>query len=182
MFIGSLLALALAAASPEAPTSSGAPADDYGFVAWCHGALSGHMEMRELVREELDALSPGPPDDDILQRAAGEEYLELYTRALRAAENASPTTLQNQARTASARGYAMWSEAKTADPRNRMWAYLMWELPGQCEVAATRLEERSSLFGEALRPMNGDAGAVRPLAATEGGSPAAPVEGLRGPQ
>lgn len=164
MLTGSLLALALAAAQPapadaagatDPEVPAGAPADDYGLVAWCQGALTGHMEMRELVKPELEALSPGAPDDDEVMRQAGQEYLDLYARALRAAEKASVSPIQNRGKQASSAGYALWSQAKGFDARNRMWAYLMWDLPGRCEVAARRLEERSSLFGEALRPGSG---------------------------
>jgi hypothetical protein len=182
MIIGSLLALALAAADappvrdPEIPP--GAPTDDYGFVAWCHGALSGHMELRELVKDELDALSPGPSDDDARQKEAGDQYLALYTRALRAAEKASPTALEQRGRAAAAGGYGMWSSSRNAEPRNRMWSYLNWELPGRCETVAKTLEERSSLFGEALR----EGGTVRPVAAAEPEPSVPENQPLRGPQ
>lgn len=187
MIIGSLLALALAAApdsgggapparDPEIPP--GAPSDDYGFVAWCHGALSGHMELRDLVKDELNELSPGPSDDDARQKEAGDQYLALYTRALRAAEKASPTVLEQRGRAAAAGGYGMWANAKSAEPRNRMWSYLNWELPGRCERVAKSLEEKSTLFGEALRP----GGTVRPVTTAE--AEPSPPEGdaLRGAQ
>jgi hypothetical protein len=187
MLIGSLLALALAAEpapgsdtparNPEIPAS--APADDYGFVAWCHGALSGHMELRPLVKDELDNLSPPPPNDDVRQQEAGQEYLSLYTRAMAAAEKASAQAIRSRAQAASARGYGIWTAARTADPRTRMWSYLMWELPPHCEIAAKRLEERSDLFAQALR--------TSPTAAPEPVSPDAPTatgpaESLRGAQ
>ena len=164
MLTGSLLALALAAASgpaaaaaPTAPARdpdipASAPSDDYGFVAWCHGALSGHMELQPMVKGELDSMSPAESDIDAKLQAAGKEYLALYERALRAAEKASPTPLQPQAQAASTRGYGIWTAARMADPRTRMWSYLMWELPPRCDIAAKRLEERSNLFAEALRP------------------------------
>jgi hypothetical protein len=186
MLIGSLLALALAAEAPpeaapardpEIPAS--APTDDYGFVAWCHGALSGHMELRPLVKQELDTLSPAPADDDEKQQAAGAEYLKLYTRAMAAAEKASATSIRARAQAASARGYGIWTAARTADPRTRMWSYLMWELPARCEIVAKRLEERSNLFAQALRTSPSAAPDVGPVAAAEGGAPA---EGLRGAQ
>jgi hypothetical protein len=161
MLTAAMLALTLAAAEPAAaagvaPASkpevpAGVPADDYGLVAWCQGALTGHMELRELVKDELEAVSPGDPVKDENMRQAGLKYLDLYARAMRAAEQASITPIQNRGRAASSQGYALWSRARTFDSRNRMWAYLFWDLPGSCETAAKRLEERSSLMGEALR-------------------------------
>lgn len=158
MLIASLFALTLAAA--EAPSAApardpdipaGAPTDDFGFVAWCQGALTGHMELRPLVKAELDAMSPGPKDDDVQQEKAGRMYLDMYKRALAAAEKATTTNAQTNARAAYSRGYGTWTAARNANPRDKMWTYLNWELPGRCEVAAKRLEERSSLFGEALK-------------------------------
>ena len=190
MLSASLFALALAAANPADATAtardpeipSSAPTDDYGFVAWCYGALQGHMELRPLVRNELEKLSPGAPDDEAKQRAAGEEYLALYTRALRAAEKASATSLQGRLQQANARGHGIWTAARTAEPRTRMWSYLMWELPARCEIAAKRLEERSSLFGEALKPAAAAAPDPRPVA--KASPPTAPTDadGLRGSQ
>src|SRR5437868_6380970 len=62
---------------PEIPAS--APVDDYGFVAWCHGALSGHMELHDRVKPELDKVSPGGDDTELAK--AGADYLTLYAKA-----------------------------------------------------------------------------------------------------
>lgn len=148
MFVGALLALAVAGSAPAdtpapaAPTAS--PLEDYDMVSWCQGALTGHMELRELVKDELDAVSPGDPDKDAAMRKAGEDYLALYARAMRAAEKASPTPLESRGRSGSEAGYALWTKVRAADPRNRMWGYLMWDLPGGCEIAARRLEDQST--------------------------------------
>jgi hypothetical protein len=183
MLIASLLALALSAPAPEAAPPreadipASAPTDDYGFVAWCHGALSGHMALRPLVKDELDSLSPAPANDDEKQKEAGDEYLKLYSRAMTAAEKASPTVIKPRAQAASARGFGIWNAARSAEPRTRMWSYLMWELPPRCEIAAKRLVERSDLFAQALRTSPSAAPDPGPVA-----SSAAPAEGLRGAQ
>lgn len=151
MLIGALFALAIAGTEPgqdPAPAAQATPVpesplDDYDLVSWCRGALQGHMELRELVKEELDAVSPGDPAKDAAMQKAGEDYLALYGRAMQAAEKASPTPLQSRGRSGTEAGYALWTQVRVADPRNRMWGYLMWDLPGRCEVAAKRLEERS---------------------------------------
>jgi hypothetical protein len=184
MVIASVFALALAAAqTPPAPPArdpdvpSTAPTDDYGFVAWCHGALRGHMELHDRVKPELDKVSPG--QDDSEQTQAGREYLEMYARALKAAEKASPNNIHDRGLEANAAGYRIWAAARTAEPRTQMWSYLMWELPARCEVAATRLEERSNLFGEALRSDLGTGPAPQEPAAPLA---AADSQGLRGAQ
>jgi hypothetical protein len=187
MLIASLFALAIAAeAAPEAPARdpeipASAPVDDYGFVAWCHGALSGHMALRPLVKQELDTLSPAPADDDEKQKAAGDMYLKLYSEAMAAAEKASPTAIKPRAQAASARGYGIWTAARNAEPRTRMWSYLMWELPPRCEIAAKRLEEKSALFAEALRTSPTAAPDLGPVATAQP-DPATPGDGLRGTQ
>jgi hypothetical protein len=177
--IASFLALVLAAAAPEGPVSTApdarpaatatgtpaqpaptgpvrdpeipasAPTDDYGFVAWCHGALSGHMELHDRVKPELDKVSPG--GDDTALAKAGTDYLALYAAALKEAEKASPTNIHDRGVEANAAGYRIWSAARAAEPRTQMWSYLMWELPPRCEIAARRLEQNSSLLGQALK-------------------------------
>ncbi|HTK33907.1 MAG TPA: hypothetical protein VL358_01300 [Caulobacteraceae bacterium] len=210
MVIASLFAFALAAADgpiatspelrPAAPAASpapsaplgpvrdadipaSAPTDDYGFVAWCHGALTGHMELHDRVRPELQKVSPGSDDSKLM--AAGEEYLALYARALKAAEKASPSNIHNRGAEADAAGYRIWSAARAAEPRTQMWSYLMWELPPRCEIVAKQLEERSTLFAEALRPDPNAPPGPGP-AATErapADKPAlAEAQGLRGPK
>jgi hypothetical protein len=172
-----LFVLALAAAEPPPPAMqalmekkpaaettvnaadypTGAPTDDYGFVAWCHGALNGHMELYDQVKPQLTELARSPKEAeesakaDQEQLAAGREYLALYSRALIAAERATPTAIHDRGVQADLQGYRMWAPARSADPKNRMWAWLTWELPGRCETVAKSLEERSSLFAETFR-------------------------------
>jgi hypothetical protein len=161
---------------------SGAPSDDYGFVAWCHGALFGHMELYDMVKPELDKLERSKAEAadnaklDKEQQAAGREYLKLYGRALLAAEHASPTAIHARGVQADADGYRMWTAARAAQPTTRMWAWLTWELPARCETAANRLEERSTLFAEALRPQTSDSAASERPAAEAPPAEAKPAE------
>ena len=134
-----------AAAEAESDTPKGAPVSDYDFVAWCHGALTGHMALYDLVKPELSGIER--PDEvaedaktDKLQMQAGREYLALYARALNGVDHDRAGALMTRRRTAEAQGGAIWSAAKTADPRTRMWSWLLWDLPGRCEIAAKRLE------------------------------------------
>lgn len=183
MALALLLTLALAAAPApaaapvaapaEGDVPAGAPADDYGLVSWCRGALTGHMELYPVVKPELDKVSPGESDE--AQMAAGREYLALYKRAIEAAEKADPRGLRERGQIEEQKGYRSWAQVRATEPRNRMWAWLGWELPGRCESAANRLERRSDLFGVALRS---DGAAPQAPAAT----PAAPepeAAGLR---
>ena len=155
------------AAPAEGDVPNGAPTDDYGFVAWCHGALNGHMQLYETVKPELAKLQRSKKDADDNakldkeQMEAGRDYLALYSRALIAAERASPNNIHQRGVQADAQGYKIWAPAQALDDKNRMWAWLTWELPGRCETAANRLEERSSLFAETFRKGGRDEPAVK---------------------
>ena len=70
------------------PIPAGAPRDDFGLVAWCHGALRGHMELAEQI---------GEADEE--QQTIGREYLATYDAALKAAPQAKTA---DGARTAAA--------------------------------------------------------------------------------
>ena len=160
----SLFALALLAAEPPAPAPSalaeqpipvGAPADDYGLVSWCTGALAGHMALYDKVKPDLDALPDSAPKEsaalDAEQMKAGREYLELYKKATDAAERASPRAIGERGLTERRHGAAMWDLARNStDRKSVMWTWLSWELPGRCETAAERLYEKSLLSAQAL--------------------------------
>jgi hypothetical protein len=139
----------------DEPIPAGAPSDDYGFVNWCTGALSGHMALYTQVKPELDSLPDQRPQDnaalDVEQMKAGQEYLTLYKKATDAAEKASPQQINERGAQMRARGDGIWAGARaTTDNKARMWTYLGWELPGRCESAAERLYEKSLLSAQAL--------------------------------
>ena len=170
-------AAAKAAPAPEGDVPAGAPTDDYQFVAWCHGALTGHMALYNQVKPELDKVSPG--GDDTAQMAAGKDYLALYEQALSATEKADPRALHQQGVDAETKGRRIWAPAQATDDRTRMWSWLLWELPGRCETAAKRLVSRADLFGVALRNDAASPGDAPPAAP----APAAdPSPSLRGSQ
>jgi hypothetical protein len=169
MLLAPLFALALMTAEPAAtaplatapkpvpdePVPAGAPSDDYGFVSWCSGALSGHMALYSQIKPELDALPDPRPKEtaalDADQMKAGREYLDLYKKATDAAEKASPRAIAERGATERQRGDAIWATARSAaDKKAAMWTYLSWELPGRCETAAERLYEKSLLSAQAL--------------------------------
>jgi hypothetical protein len=149
-------AITPAAAEEDGDIPKGAPEADYDFVAWCHGALTGHMALYDLVKPELQSIER--PEEvaedekaDADQMKAGREYLALYTRALHAASKAHPKEMAERREKAEAQGQAIWDAAKAAEPRTRMWSWLLWDLPGRCEVAAKRLETRSGVLGAAFK-------------------------------
>lgn len=178
MVLATVFALALQAAGPQAappgaaaapataaskktpaqmafdePLPPGAPADDYEFVAWCHGALSGHLELFKTVQKDLNALPDPDPKAtaaaDLEMVQAGEQYLTLYEQAMRAAEKASPQPIEAKGLVARRQGSSIWNAAAVAAPTTRMWSWTFWVLPGRCEYAAERLYERSMLAGQA---------------------------------
>ena len=160
----------------------GAPEEDYDFVAWCHGALTGHMALYQLVKPELKSIErpdevAGDETADKEQMAAGKEYLALYTHALRVAAKADPKAFNARRLKDEAQGEAIWEPARAAEPRTRMWSWLLWDLPGRCEVAAKQLEGRSGVLGAALTS-GGDAApaadATARLNAAEGRAQPAP--------
>ncbi|CAN5124777.1 hypothetical protein BH09PSE2_BH09PSE2_26160 [soil metagenome] len=191
MILPLLLALALQtppdAAAPATPAAveptdipHGAPTDDYGFVAWCRGALSGHMELYAAVKPELakvEAEKAAVEDKkyttdaqreaarvrrakeaeadaklDRQQLDAGKMYVKLYGEALQAAEGASAANLRKRGEEAQDSGFRIWAAARQAEPRTKMWSWIMWELPARCETAARRLKDRSLVLAGVLKP------------------------------
>ena len=162
-----------AAASPPAETVKAAPAPNYDFVAWCHGALTGHMALYTVVKPELVSIER--PDEvatdeknDHLQMAAGREYLTLYTRALDGVDKGRVGPLLARRKAAEAQGAAIWDPFKDAAPRQRMWAYVGWDLPGRCETASREMLTPSGRLA-ALH-------STAPASDGSGGAPAASAE------
>ncbi len=188
MPLASLFALALMTAEPapaanpveDEPIPAGAPSDDYGLVSWCTGALTGHMQLYNLVKPELDSLPDSKPKEtevlDAQQIKAGQEYLALYKKATDAAEKASPQPIGERGIQQRRAGANIWTAAlNTDDKKARMWTWLGWELPGRCETAAERLYEKSLLSAQALGidlVGGSSAAANKPITPTIGPAPA----------
>jgi hypothetical protein len=138
----------------------GAPDDDYGLVAWCEGALTGHMALFPLVKPELDRMEhtgdkAKDAELDAEQMAAGTEYLQLYARARHAADvrgDGAPPRAEGLIRA----GQTLWAPVRAADASARMWSWVMWELPARCETAARRLEGGTSAPSDVLRRHSSD--------------------------
>jgi hypothetical protein len=124
--------------SPEDYIPQGAPSDDFAFVAWCHGVLSGHMELAEQVKDIL-------PIDDVQQRI-GSAYLRGYEEALAKAPEGKSPEGQKRAEEAQSTGFHNWDQARAADKQLAADTYLGWQLPGRCEHAAVRVSKNPDLF------------------------------------
>lgn len=192
-----LFALLLAAAEPPvatagpapAPTQveetladripAGAPKDDYGFVAWCDGVLSGHMDLAERVQSVLPL--------DPVQQKIGRAYLDAYEKALSGSKEGKTEAGRKRALAARAVGWKNWDKARKANKQLAADTYLAWQLPGHCEKAALRLSGDPDLFrmsptvqeveamGEAAPVANAQAAAANGAAAADAGTAAAPA-------
>lgn len=129
-------------------TPPGAPEDDYAFVGWCHGVLSGH---RDLAKKLGAALLKDDKDRELEAdlETIGAEYLDTYQQALLTAEMSRPRAATERAMKAREDGYARWAPALYAadhggkDQQGKAvdaeGSYVAWSLPGRCEHASKRL-------------------------------------------
>ncbi|MGZ3306146.1 MAG: hypothetical protein ACXU8U_09835, partial [Asticcacaulis sp.] len=122
------------------PGIADAPKDDFQRVAWCHGILSGDMQLAEVI-------DPLEPKDDQIQMI-GRAYLRAYEAALTISGQGKTDAAHAQAEKARQRGYDSWNEARKAEIHKAAWAYDNWQLPGDCEHAAIRLSGHPNLFAE----------------------------------
>ncbi len=134
----------------------GAPKTDYEFVAWCHGALAGQIELDPVVEKDMDAIEGKAKAakrraDDAEIAKEHKTYLALYEQALLAAEKASPTALHQKGVDAEVLGYKIWGPTRNKAPVWLMVYWGNWEVPPRCEKAAKRLYDSASLLGVALK-------------------------------
>ena len=126
--------------SLHAPTLDDAPKDDFLRVAWCHGVLSGNMEMAELVDSVM------PVDDQI--QTIGLSYLRAYEAALTLSGKGKDEAQHKKAEEVRDYGYNEWSATRAAPTKEAAYAYANWQLPGDCEHAAVRISGHPNLFAE----------------------------------
>jgi len=126
------------AEAPAEITPAGAPSDDYEFVGWCKGVLSGHMALAERVQTVL-------PLDEVQQKI-GAAYLKGYDQALRIGGKSRSPEAREAAKRAEQAARANWDQAMRADLQLAADTYLAWQLPGRCEHAAKRVAGRDDLF------------------------------------
>lgn len=156
-----LLALALfaqdgqmGAQSPNAP-----PTDEYGYVAWCYGALGGYAALYDRVMPEVTRIEKAFPGPDGVEaslktypelRDQARKDLKTFASAITAAEKASPRQISEYGGAQVKRGAAVWQGADSVDKARLAQMWMSWSPPGDCEKRARTLETRSTILGKAL--------------------------------
>ena len=151
-----------AAAAPEGPAfPSGAPRDDYQFVAWCYGSLRGYLDLHDKVMPEVTRIESTyrPPDrklsDDLAVYAdmqkAGKAQLKDFQSAMIAAEKASLRPINTQGAAAVAKGHDIWRITPDVTPARLAQEWMSWALPARCETTARDLKAKATLMGGAFR-------------------------------
>lgn len=159
-----------AAAEERWPT--GAPREDYQFVAWCYGALRGYLDMHdevipEVTRIEKQFRKPGTRLEDDMKVYAdmqkdGRAKLKLFQGALTAAEKASTRPINTVGAEAVKKGRSVWTAGPEVTKARKAQEWMSWALPAKCETTAAALEQRSTLAAATLRGAE-----PAPAAATE---------------
>jgi hypothetical protein len=151
------------AASAEATTNhpTGAPKEDYPFVAWCYGALRGYLDLHDEVLPEVRRIETAfrPPGRTLAedmkvyadQQAYGRKKLTEFQAALTAAEKASVRPINQQGAVAVRQGRAMWNAGAEMDKRTVAQMWMSWALPAKCETVASSLEQRAKLMGATFK-------------------------------
>lgn len=154
------LALALlaqdgsAAQGPNAP-----PTDEYGYVAWCYGALGGYANLYDRVMPEVTRIEKAFPGPDGVAaslktypelRAQAQKDLKTFASAITAAEKASPRPISEYGGAQVKRGAAIWQGADSVNKARLAQMWMSWSPPGDCERRAKTLETKSTILGKAL--------------------------------
>ncbi len=162
-------AIATAGAAPtpapepaELPYPAGAPRDDYGLVSWCHGALTGYVELHDRVMPEVKRIettyrAPGSSLAADMKVYAdmnkqAQKDLKLFASAMEAAERASIRPINTIGAAAVQRGRGSWSAAANLPPARVAQEWMSWTPPARCTPTAQRLEKNAKLLGAAFDP------------------------------
>ena len=161
--------------APEDRIPTGAPREDYQFVAWCYGTLRGYLEMHdemmpEVTRIECQFRKPGTRLEDDLKVYAdmqkdGRAKLKAFQAALTAAERASVRPINTVGAAAVRQGRQTWNVGPEVTKARKAQEWMSWALPVRCETVAASLETRAKLMGATFK-VNEDP------APAEGGTPA----------
>lgn len=160
-----LLALALLAQDPSSAPQATAqgpnapPADEYGYVAWCYGALGGYASLYDRVMPEVTRIEKAFPGPDGVAaslktypelKAQAQKDLKTFASAITAAEKASPRPISEYGGAQVKRGSAIWQGADSVDKARLAQMWMSWSPPGDCERRAKALETKSTILGKAL--------------------------------
>ncbi len=177
------LALALLAqdgqSAAQGPNSP--PADEYGYVAWCYGALGGYANLYDRVMPEVTRIEKAFPGPDGVAaslktypelRSQAQKDLKTFSSAITAAEKASPRPISEYGGSQVKRGAAIWQGADKVDKARLAQMWMSWSPPGDCEKRAKTLETKSTILGKAL---NYNAATAQTRAPTPQPAPEAPA-------
>lgn len=178
-----LLALALLAQDGQASAQSpnAPPADEYGYVAWCYGALGGYANLYDRVMPEVTRIEKAFPGPDGVAaslktypelRAQAQKDMKAFASAITAAEKASPRPISEYGGAQVKRGAAIWQGADSIDKARLAQMWMSWSPPGDCEKRAKTLEMKSSILGKALNYNSAPKPSETPAQATEAAPPA----------
>lgn len=194
------LALAMMGQAPVAPAAT-PPTDDYGYVAWCYGALGGYVDLYDQVMPEVTRIEKAFPGPDGVEaslktypemRAQARSDLKVFTSAITAAERASPRPISEYGGAAIKKGRSVWSGSDSANKARLAQVWMSWSPPGDCETRAKALEKKSNILGKALiynaakpvepAPATAAAPMPEPTPPTPEPTPAPPVEQAAPPE
>lgn len=188
LFVQDAPAAAPAAQPAAAPAAeerwpTGAPREDYQFVAWCYGALRGYLDMHdevipEVTRIEKQFRKPGTRLEDDMKVYAdmqkdGREKLKLFQSALTAAEKASTRPINTVGAEAVKKGRSVWTAGPDVTKARKAQEWMSWALPARCETTAANLEQRSKLAAATLRGSEPEPAPATEAAPAEQPAPAA---------
>lgn len=150
------------AAEPPADTHpTGAPKEDYPFVAWCYGALRGYLDLHDQMLPEVRRIESAyrPPNRSLAedmkvyadQQKYGQAKLKDFQAALTAAEKASLRPINQQGAAAVRQGRSIWNAGPEVKKATVAQMWMSWALPAKCETVAADLEKRAALMGTAFK-------------------------------
>ena len=140
------IANSIAASEKPDPLPAGTPTDDYEFMGWCTGILTGHMELYTKVKPQLDVISRrwSSADEDAKQQAAqqteGHALIARFRKVMAAVEAAKPG-LGVAGQAAFQKGMAGWAAVYKIDKQQQAYAWMNFGFPVQCETRVTALEK-----------------------------------------
>jgi hypothetical protein len=120
----------------EGDIPAGAPTDDYGFTAWCYGALGEYLTIYDTVvpdLKDIDKMFGTSVQEDMPYTsdvAAERVALRRFGAALSLAERSSAKPIADSA-------------AKLQPHRKLADAWLFWGIPKRCETAARSLKSHA---------------------------------------
>lgn len=174
----------------EGDIPPGAPTDDYGFVAWCYGALDEYLAIYQVVIPDLKDIdrmfgTSVKEDEPYTADVAAERLaLKRFGAALGAAERASPTPIAARGAADIQSGRAIWAVARRQPHRKLADAWLFWGIPRRCETAAKALKLHAARAGRLAQdpPSAVQEAAALPMPAAPALPPADPAAAPPQPQ